>query len=230
MGKLRHRILPTESLIEQHVERSRGQPLLTTNDVGDLHQMVVDDIGQMIGGQLVCTLEEHLIVEDIRLHTNLTTNQVVDQHLLSSLDLETDHILLAVGYQLLHFFFRKCQRVAHLATGVAVILEILDFSTLGFQLLWGIKGNIGLIGIEQLLHIFLIDIATLTLAIGTFVATEGDTLVELNAQPLERLDDIFLGTRHETVRIGVLDTENEVTAMLLGKEVIIQGGTHTTDM
>ena len=33
VGKLRHGVGPAESLIQQHVERSRRQPLLATDDV-----------------------------------------------------------------------------------------------------------------------------------------------------------------------------------------------------
>ena len=110
--------------------------------------MVVDDIGQMIRRQLVGTLVEHLIVEDVALHPYLTTDEIVDKHLLSCLDLETDHILLSIGNQLINLFFREDQRVAHLTAGVAVVLEVLNLSTLGLQFLWGVEGDIGLTGIE----------------------------------------------------------------------------------
>ena len=63
---------------------------------------------------------------------------------------------------------------------MTVILEILNLLTLGLQLLWCVKGDIGLVSIEQLLHIFLIDITTLALAIRTFVAAKTDTLVKLD--------------------------------------------------
>ena len=71
--------------------------------------MVVHDIGQMIGRQLVSTLIEHLIITDIALHTHLTTDEVVDQDLLTSLNLEANHILLALGNQLVHLFLRHSQ-------------------------------------------------------------------------------------------------------------------------
>ena len=192
--------------------------------------MVVDDVGQVIGRQLVGTLVEHLVIEDVGLHTHLTANQVVDQYLLSGFNLETDDVLMAGSHQLLHFLLWKGQRVTHLTTGVGVVLEILDFGTLGFQLLGGVEGDVSLVGIQQLLNIFLIDVAALTLTVGTFVTSEGYTLVELDAQPLERLDDIFLGTGYETIGVGVLDTEHQIAAVLLGKQIIIQGGTYTANM
>ena len=198
--------------------------------MGDLHQMIIDDVGQVVGGQLVGTLIEHLVVKDVGLHAHLTTDEVVDQYLASRLNLETDNILLTIGNQLVNLLLGQGQRVTHLPTGMGVVLEILDLSTLGLQFLGRVESDVGLIGIQQLLHIFLINVATLTLAIRTFVATEADTLVELDAQPFERLNDILLGTRHKTVGVGVLNTEHQIAAMLLGKQVIIQGGAHSANM
>ena len=130
MGKLWHGVLPAKGLVEQHMKRSTGQPLLTTDHVGDLHQMVIHDIRQMIGGQLIGTLIEHLVVKNVTLHAHLTTDEVVDQHLLSCLDLKANHILLAIGNQLIHLFLGKGQRIAHLTAGVAVVLEVLYLCTL----------------------------------------------------------------------------------------------------
>ena len=184
----------------------------------------------MICWQLVGTLVEYLIVEDVGLDAHLTTNQVVHQHLLSAFNLEAHHILLTVGNQLLHFLLRQSQRVTHLAARVTVVLEILDLSALSLQFLWRVEGDIGLVGIQQLLHIFLIDVATLTLTVGTLVATKRDTLVELDAQPFERLDDILLCPWYKTVGVCVLDTEHQVTAMLACEQIIIKGSPHTTDV
>ena len=113
---------------------------------------------------------------------------------------------------------------------MAIILEILDFSTLSLQLLWGVESNICLIGIKQLQHIFLINIATLALTIRAFVTTKAYTLVELNAKPFERLNDILLGSRNKTRGVGIFYTEYQVAAMLAGKQVIIECGTYAANM
>ena len=53
VDKFRSCIRPSESFIQQHVERSRRQPFFAADDVGHAHQMVVDYVGQMICGQVV---------------------------------------------------------------------------------------------------------------------------------------------------------------------------------
>ena len=87
--------------------------------------MVIHNICQVIGRQLVGTLVEHLIVADITLHANLTANQVVDQDFLSTLNLETNNILIAGSNQRIDLFLWKGQRVTHLAASMAVVLEML---------------------------------------------------------------------------------------------------------
>ena len=113
---------------------------------------------------------------------------------------------------------------------MGVILEVLDLRTLGLQFLRGVEGYISLARIEQLLDILLIDITALALAVRAFVATKRDTLIKLDAQPTERLNDILLGSRHKTVGVGVFNAENQVAAMLLGKKIIIQCGAYATNM
>ena len=147
--------------------------------------MVVDDIGQMVSRQLIGTLVEHLIVADIALDAYLATNQVVDQNLLTRFHFEANHILLTLSYQGIHLLFRHGERVAHLTAGMAVVLEVLYLIAFLFQFLGRIESNICLISIQQLLDILLIDITTLALAVRTLIATKRDTLVELDAQPLE---------------------------------------------
>ena len=53
VGKGGHRVFPAESTVEQHVQWGRRQPLLAADDVRNFHQVVIHDVGQMVGGQLV---------------------------------------------------------------------------------------------------------------------------------------------------------------------------------
>ena len=109
-------------------------------------------------------------------------------------------------------------------------MEVGSSLACSLKLLLVIKSIVGLAGIEQHLHIFLIDVAALRLTIGTMVATKGDTFVKLDAEPLERLEDVLLGTRYKTLAVGVLNTEQELAAVLTSKKIIIQTGADTADV
>ncbi len=56
------RELPAEGIVEQDVFRGGGDPLFGADDVGDLHEVIVDDVGEVIGGEAV-GLHEDLIVD-----------------------------------------------------------------------------------------------------------------------------------------------------------------------
>jgi hypothetical protein len=57
-----------------------------------------------------------------------------------------------------------------------------------------------------------------------------DTLIKLNAQPIEGLDDVVLGTGDKAGLVGVLNAENHVAAMLTSKEVVVQSRADTTNV
>jgi hypothetical protein len=46
-------------------------------------------------------------------------------------------------------------------------------------------------------------------------------LVNLDATPLQRLDDILLSTWYKSLRVGILDTKNHLATMTARKKVVI---------
>jgi hypothetical protein len=181
MGKLWHGVFPAECLIEKYVKRSTWQPLLTTDNVRNLHEVVVHDVCEVICREFVSTLIEHLVIEDVALDANLTTDEVVYENLLAWLNLEADNILLAVGNKLINLLLRHTQGVAHLQASVSIILEVLNLGTLSLEFLRCIECDISLAVSKKLLDISLIDVAALTLTVRTMIATKADALVELDA-------------------------------------------------
>ena len=127
---------------------------------------------------------------------------------------ETHYILLAVVDATLHFFLREGERVGHLHTCLGIVLEILNLRTLSFKLLRSVECYVSLAVGKKLVDIFLIYGATLTLTIRAVVATERHSLVKLDTEPTERLDDVIFGSRHKAMRVGILDTEHQVAAVL----------------
>ena len=113
---------------------------------------------------------------------------------------------------------------------MSVVLEVLYLVALGLKLLGSVEGDVGLVVGKKLLYVFLVDGTALALAVRTMFATEAYALVELDAEPAERLYNVVFGSRNETVGVGVLNTENEIAAMLTREEIVIQCCTHTTDV
>ena len=54
--------LPAEGLVQQVVFGGGGQVLAAPDHVGDVHQVVVDDVGEVVGGVAV-GLQQHLVLD-----------------------------------------------------------------------------------------------------------------------------------------------------------------------
>ena len=233
VGELRHGGLPAKGSVEHHVERGRRQPLFTTDDVGDLHQVVVDDVGQVVGGHAVA-LEEHLVVQQAAVHGDVATDEVVHGDVKVLGELEAHHVGLAAVDATLHFVGAEGEAVLHPCAGGAVVLEglllSLIFFALGLEGFGPVEGVVGPAVGEQLLGILAVERLAVALTVGTEGTAEMDALVELDAQPIESLDDVLFGTRHKTGLVGVFYAQNHLAALLTGEEVVVEGGAHTADV
>ena len=152
----RHGVLPSERLVEQHMQWRRGEPFLTTYDVCDFHEVVVNDIGEVVGGQFVGTLVQHLVVEDVAFDMHLSSDDVIDNDISSRFDFESHHILLSVFDECIHLLFRHGEGVAHREARVCVVLEVGSVLTSCVQLLWRVESDIRLAVVEQHLYVFLV--------------------------------------------------------------------------
>ena len=97
----------------------------------------------------------------------------------------------------------------------------LGFATQGVELLGRVEGVVGPPGLHELQGVLEVDFAPLALAVGCVGAAGADTLVDLDAAPFERFDDILLGSRHEPLRVGILDAQDHLAAVTACEEVVV---------
>ena len=109
MGKFGLSVAPAESTVKQIVQRQRWQPLFTTNYVGNLHQVVIHDIGQVIGGQAVCRFIQHFIVQRGGVDGDIASDQVMHVDLFVFGHFETNHPLVSTVDPTFHFISRQGQ-------------------------------------------------------------------------------------------------------------------------
>src|SRR5690606_4460578 len=98
------------------------------------------------------------------------------------------------------------------------------------QALGGAEAREGVALGDQLVRVFLVDRAPLALPIRTVRTADIRALVPLDTQPAQRVIDLLLGFAGRTHLIGVLDTQNELTAMLTGKAEVEQGDVGSADV
>ena len=183
--------------------------------------MVVHDVCQVVGGQVISTLVEDLVVEHRAVEADASTDHIVDLDLYIGLYEEAHHVLLACCDEALDLLSGERQGVAHRAARRSIVLEVGLRLALRLEFLGCVEGNVGLACVEELLHVLAVDISALALAVGAAVAAIAYSLVEVYPKPLEGLDDVGLRPRDEALAVGILDAQQELAAVALSEEVVI---------
>ena len=94
--------VPAKGLIQQVILGGRGQILAAADDVGNAHQVVVHNIGKVIGGHPV-GLDQDLVVHLAVVHLDVAVHHIVKAgHTLAG-DLLANDVRLACGKALFHF-------------------------------------------------------------------------------------------------------------------------------
>jgi len=80
-------------LIEPHVQRGRRKPLLAADHVRYFHQVVIHHVGQVIGGQLVGRLVDHLVIKHRGVDDHLAADHIVNHYLFFGFNFHPYHVL-----------------------------------------------------------------------------------------------------------------------------------------
>ena len=200
----------------------------------NLHQVVIHDICKVICRQCISALVEYLIIQSRCINLNVATNQVIHLNNLVLGHLKTYNPDITACDALLYLLSRERKRCGQLLAHRVVVCEglalLLGLLAKNFQLLRCVECVVSPAGINELLCVLEIDLAALALAIGSVRTTYAHTLVNLDAAPFERLNDIILGTRYETLRVGILDTQDHFTTVAASKQIVVKCCTNTAHM
>ena len=226
--------LKLQHLVENQMLWRRWEPLLTANNVTDIHKVVVDDVCKVIC-RIAITLHDHLIVQRVVVENDLAVNEVTMLRLTRRNE-HTNNVGLAGLDALLHL--RVTQPVAEaIILGLLVLRAALLFSHL-LQPLRRAEAVVGLFGFEQTFHEALVELEALRLEVRAEFAHDfllrhclpsllklachllGDgarALVIFDAGPVEAVNDLSDAAFDLAVLVGVLDTEKELAIVPLGK-------------
>jgi len=206
---------------------SAGKPFFSPEGVGNLHQVVVHDYGQVISGHPV-RLEENFIVDAVGGKGDFSPDEVGEMNVFSGHDLDTYDMRGACIQQSLNFFGRQGEGVLHFCAKNMVVLGggvlgCLVAGTHFFELLGGIECIIGMSLVHQLLSVLVIESfrLALALAIGAIAAGTKGAFVGVEAAPGETIEDIFLGSGYVAALVGVFNTEDEIATVLACEKVVI---------
>ena len=200
----------------------------------DRHQVVVDDVGEVVGRQAVA-LHEHLIVDLAGLERDVPPHDVLEADCLAPRHFEPDDMRLAPLQPLPDVAFGQGECVFHLGPrrgvvagrGRAFALQPLAH---GVQLLGRVEGVVGVAGFEKLLRVVPVDVLPPGLVIRRVLAFFLRPFIVGESGPGQRTEDVFLGLFHIPALVGVFDAEHERAAVLPSKKVVVQGRPQPADV
>ena len=107
VGESRPRILPAEGLVKKIMEREGRKPFFAADNLGDLHQMVIHDVCEMIGRKFVGLLPENLVIKCVGVDLDVSADEVIHPDDCVLRHLETDCPAVGLTEQPLSLFLRK---------------------------------------------------------------------------------------------------------------------------
>ena len=194
--------------------------------MGNAHQVVVHNVGKVVGGHPV-GLDEDLVVHLAVVHLDVAVHHIVKAgHALAG-DLLADDVRLACGKALFHFL------LGQFAAAAVVVSHLTGSALLGVQSLQALLGAEAVIRLalcHQLLGILLEHTHALALHIGAHGAADIRALVPQKAGlPQGVVDDIH-SALHIAALIGILDAQDEGAILVLGHQVGVQGSTQVANV
>ncbi len=210
---------PAESTVQHDVLGRGGEPLLSADDVGDPHQVIVDHIGQVVGGEAI-GFQQNLIVNLGVFEAHLAAQTIHHDGLAGFRHSQADDKRLARGGP------RVRDSRVQAATVPVVAHEVRLALLLGAQLvqsLGGAEAAVGRAGCDQVGDLASVNVSALGLAIGAVGAAHVGPFVPGKPYPAQGAQDGRLGLRRGARAIRVFDAQDELPAMALGEHVVEQG-------
>lgn len=212
--------------VEQDVLRRRRHPLLTADDVADLHLGIVDDIGEVIGRHPV-RLDEHLHVDARPRHRHRAIDAVGEVAAAVARDFHAQHMRLAFGDATLGLGGGEGEAVAVvLRRDVRLALRRAH----AFEPLGRTEAAKGIAVGQQLVGIAGIDALALALAIGRVRAALVGAFIPFESHPAERIHDLGFAVGGRAALIGILDPQDELAAVAARERFVDQRGIERADM
>ena len=188
----------------------------------------------MIGRQPVSRFIEHFVVQRRGVHRYLAADKVVHMHLLVFGHHEADDPLVAPFDTRAHFLVGHGQRGRQPASYLIIICEsvapLFRFRTQGIQSLRSIEGIVGITRLDQPQGVLQIDFLSFALPVGSVRTTFAYPFVGPDTAPLQGIEYVLLRSRHVTVRVGILDADDEVAAGPACEQIVVQCRSDTTHM
>ena len=221
------RRLPAEGLVEQVVFRRGGEVFRAAHDVADGHQVIVHDVGEVVGRQAV-GLDEHVVIQRVAIHLDVAVEHVVEGRFARGRHVLADDVGLARRDAALGFL--KADVVQALFVVFVGFALGLGGLAVGLDLFLGAEAAVSAALFDQLPSELGVEVAALGLDIRAVFAAHIRALVVGQTGLTHGFIDQIDRAGHLALLIGILDAQNELAAVLLGEQIGIQRGAQAAQM
>src|SRR6185437_9078091 len=220
------RRLPAQEVVQQNVLRGAADPLVATQDVGDLHQVVVDHVRQVIRRPAV-GLEQYLIVDQLVLEGDLATKDVVKRRLSGFWHRQTHDTRLAVPRSL--FLLGPAEVTAEAIVARWLFARFLGRAHFG-QPLKCTEAAVCVAARDELVGVAAVDWQALGLEVRLKRPSDLGPLVPLHAEPAQALVNRFQRAGGDPILIGIFDPQQERAAGVASVEPVEERGVNVADV
>ena len=213
------RQLPAVALVEQYVLRRGGDEFRAADDVRDVHEMVVDDVGEVIGRHAVA-LQQHLILQLFVRDADVAVQHIEVGRLARERHLLTDDVRVAVLQVRIDDILRQVAAGAVVAAKLALRVIFVRVA----------EAVVGVAELDELFRVFLIDVHALTLYVRCIGAAEIRALVRHDFGELQRAVDEVHGICDVAGAVRVLDAQDKGAVLRLGVEIGVECRAQVADV
>ena len=194
--------------------------------MGYFHEVVVDDVGQVVGRQAVGLEQDG--VSDLGVgHGDVAADDIGDDRRTLQRGLEADgkgRPGRFAGGKLVRGQIAAAPVIALIATS-----GFLGGATL-FQLVGRAEAFVGVVVVQQPLRPLAVEVGALALDVGTMGAADAGAFVPVETHPAQGVDEGLRRALDGAFLVGVLDAQDELAAVFAGEHPVIEGGARPADM
>ena len=209
---------PAECLVQQHLARRVRDVILAADHVRDSHQRVVDDDREVVRGRAVRP-QQYRIADDVRRDRHRAPHGVVETDISMVRDAEADDRALA-GLQA-----RARRRGFDPATSAHVARRLTGRErglSIGLELFLAAETVVGAAVAEQSIGVRPVNGHALRLAIRAMAACAVGSLVPVESQPAQVVQDRPFRFSRRALAVGVLDAQHEPSALSPSEQPVEQ--------
>ena len=214
--------LPAEGVVHEVVFGGGREVLAAADDVRDAHQVVVDDVGEVVGGHAVA-LEQDAVFHVLEVDGHGAVDGVFVAAAALGGDILADDVGHARGELFGDLFLGEVQAMLVVAGGAVFPFERLDALAVAEAVVRPAQ-------LDQLFGVFLIDGGALALHIRPVCAADVRPFVVAEPGVFEGVVDDLHGAVDVALPVRILEAQDELAPLLFGEQVGVQRGAQVADV